>query len=118
MQSLVLTKILTLILNSKCHLNCWRNQKTAKIANDEDLRQHQRILRSEITRQVKRGEEVGVVLQTKHKNLKNYRETLKKLLAGHYMITKGNGLSRHQYKMGKDGKYGNLQTDVPQLVEK
>ena len=50
----------------------------AKIGNDEDLRQYQRNLRSEITRQEKRGEEVDVVSQTKHKNLKKYRETLKK----------------------------------------
>ena len=30
---------------------------------------------------------------------------------------KGKGLSRHPYKMETDGKYGNLQIGVPQLVE-
>ena len=88
----------------------------AEIANDKNLEQHQRNLRSEITRQEKKEEDV--VLQTKHKNLKNYRDTLKKKsLAGQYMITKGKCLSRHPYKMEKDGKYGNLQIDVLQLVE-
>ena len=33
------------------------------------------------------------------------------------MIKRGKVLSKHPYKMGKDGKYEYLQIDVPQLVE-
>ena len=49
--------------------------------------------------------------------LKNYSKSLRGIAEGDRCIKQGKGLSRHLYKMGKDGKYGHLQIDVPQLVE-
>ena len=45
---------------------------------------------------------------------------IKALEASQAVIGKGTGFqtSRHPYKMTKDGKYGKLTIDVPQLIEK
>ena len=55
-----------------------------------------------------------------------YRANIKALVASQAVIGEGNKnkkgtgfqTSRHPYKMTKDGKYGKLTVDVPQLVEK
>ena len=52
-----------------------------------------------------------------------YITNIKALEASQAVIGKGNKgtgfqTSRHPYKMTKDGKYGKLTIDVPQLVEK
>ena len=57
-------------------------------------------------------------LQKYYKNIDAYYEADKRLLTA--KPTEGTGFqtSRHPYKMTKDGKYGKLTIDVPQLVEK
>ena len=56
-------------------------------------------------------------LQNYYKNIDSYYEAEILLTA---KPTAGTGFqtSRHSYKMTKDGKYGKLTVDVPQLVEK
>ena len=56
-------------------------------------------------------------LQKYYKNIEAYNEAERLLTA---KPTEGSGFktSRHPYKMTKDGKYGKLTIDVPQLVEK
>ena len=56
-------------------------------------------------------------LQKYYKNIEAYNEAERLLTA---KPTEGTGFqtSRHPYKMTKDGKYGKLAIDVPQLVEK
>ena len=56
-------------------------------------------------------------LQKYYKNIEAYNEAERLLTA---KPTEGTGFqtSRHPYKMRKDGKYGKLTIDVPQLVEK
>ena len=56
-------------------------------------------------------------LQKYYKNIEAYNEAERLLTA---KPTEGTGFqaSRHPYKMTKDGKYGKLTIDVPQLVEK
>ena len=56
-------------------------------------------------------------LQKFDKNIEAYNEAERLLTA---KPTEGTGFqtSRHPYKMTKDGKYGKLTIDVPQLVEK
>ena len=68
-------------------------------------------------------EEKTLYLNTKenfqkyYKNIEAYNEAERLLTA---KPTEGTGFqtSRHPYKMTKDGKYGKLTIDVPQLVEK
>ena len=52
--------------------------------------------------------------------LGSYIKHTKALEASQAVTGKGTGFqtSRHPYKMTKDGKYGKLTFDVPQLVEK
>ena len=56
-------------------------------------------------------------LQTYYKNIEAYNEAERLLTV---KPTEGTGFqtSRHQYKMTKDGKYGKLTIDLPQLVKK
>ena len=56
-------------------------------------------------------------LQKYYKNIEAYNEAERLLTA---KPTEGTRFQtrRHPYKMTKDGKYGKLTTDVPQLVEK
>ena len=56
-------------------------------------------------------------LQKYYKNIETYNEAERRLTA---KPTEGTGFqtSRHPYKSTKDGKYGKLTTDVPQLVER
>ena len=56
-------------------------------------------------------------LQKYYKNIEAYNEAEGLLSA---KPTEGTGFrtSRHPYKMKKDGKYGKLTIDVPQLIEK
>ena len=56
-------------------------------------------------------------LQKYYKNIEDYNEAERLLTA---KPTGGTGFqtSRHPYKMTKDGKYGKLTIDVPELVEK
>ena len=56
-------------------------------------------------------------LQKYYKNIDAYNEA-ERLLTANLTEATGFQTSRHPYKMTKDGKYGKLTTDVPQLVEK
>ena len=52
-----------------------------------------------------------------YKNIQAYNKA-ERLLTAKRTVGTGFKTSRHPYKMSKDGKYGKLTIDVPQLVEK
>ena len=90
----------------------------------ESFEQSQKSLAFKATNLAKKGQtntEAYKKAVAQHTFLKTYRDKLLLLPRSRTAFNlKDTGLvqqSRHPYKMGKDGKYGNLQIDVPQLVE-